>query len=139
MKTFPTNHNEYVNDVNKKHDGAAKKLARQMKIWKYRRAVPVSSCYLEMRAAKHLDGESAYLPVMDLHLALKKILDADLAAMNDPTGLGSRFTATSSATSKANALSKLETAVSRAGKARDHEKDGNHEKAIEQLKLLFDL
>lgn len=139
MKTFPTDHNEYVNNVNKKHDGAAKKLARQMKIWKYRRGVPVSSCYLEMRAAKHLEGESTYLPVWDLHLALKKILDANLVAMNDPTGLGSRFTATSSATSKADALSKLETAVSRASKARDYEREGHHEKAIEQLKLLFNL
>ena len=75
----------------------------------------------------------------DLHLALKKILDADLAAMNDPTGLGSRFTATSSETKKADALSKLETAVSRAGKARDYEQEGNHEKGIEQLKPLFNL
>lgn len=139
MKTFPTEHNEYVNGVNKKHDGGAKKLARQMKIWKYRRSVPVSSCYLEMRAAKHLEGESTYLPVWDLHLALKNVVDADLAAMNDPTGLGSRFTATSSETKKADALSKLETAVSRAGKARAYEKEGNHEKAIEQLKLLFNL
>lgn len=139
MKTFPSDHNEYVNDVNKKHNGAAKKLARQVKLWKYRRSVPVSSCYLEMRAAKHLDGEGSYLAVMDLHLALKKILDANLAAMNDPTGLGSRFTATSSATSKADALSKLTTAVSRASKARDYERDENHDKSIEQLKLLFNL
>ncbi|MFJ6003888.1 SMODS domain-containing nucleotidyltransferase [Arthrobacter sp. NPDC092385] len=139
MKTFPEEHNKYVGEVNKKHNGAAKKLARQIKIWKYRRNVPVSSCYLEMRAAKHLDGESTYLPVMDLHLALKKILDANLAAMNDPTGLGSRFTATSSIGNKVDALSKLETAVARAGKAREYERADNQEKAIEQLKLLFNL
>lgn len=139
MKTFPTEHNNYVNGVNKKFDGAAKKLSRQVKIWKYKRDVPVSSCYLEMRAAKHIEGEGAYIPLLDLHLALRKMHDAGLAAMNDPTGLGSRFTATSSATSKTDALSKLARAVTRSGKARDFEAAGDDEKAIEQLKLLFNL
>ena len=138
MTTHPQEHNSWVNEVNKKHGGAAKKLARQVKIWKYKRNVPVSSCYLEMRAAKHIDGESAYFPVWDLHLALKSIHDAKLAAMNDPTGLGSRFTATSSETKRADAMSKLSTAVSRAEKAREHEKGGDHARAIAQLELLFD-
>jgi hypothetical protein len=34
-------------------------------------------------------------------------------------------------------MSKLERAVSRALKAKDFDEDGEHEKAIEQLKLLF--
>ena len=42
MKTYPKDHNQYVNDVNTKHNGAVKKLARQVKVWKYRRNVPVS-------------------------------------------------------------------------------------------------
>ncbi len=54
MKTHPKDHNAYVNGVNKKHSGGAKKLARLAKVWKYKRLVPVSSCYLEMRAAKSL-------------------------------------------------------------------------------------
>jgi len=137
MTTHPEEHNSWVNEVNKKHGGAAKKLARQVKIWKYKRNVPVSSCYLEMRAAKHIDGESSYFPVWDLHLALKKIHDANLAAMNDPAGLGSRFTATSSESKKEDAMSKLSTAVSRAEKARGYEKVGDHVRAIAQLELLF--
>jgi hypothetical protein len=32
MKTFPKDHNTYVNTVNKKHNGAAKTLARQLKV-----------------------------------------------------------------------------------------------------------
>jgi hypothetical protein len=47
METFPKDHNSYVNEINKKHDGAAKTLARQLKVWKYKRNVPVSSCYLD--------------------------------------------------------------------------------------------
>lgn len=137
MKTYPGEHNTWVNTVNQKFDGAAKKLARQVKIWKYKRAVPVSSCYLEMRASKHIDGEASYAPIWDLHQALKKMLDIELAAMNDPTGLGSRFTATSSDSTRAIALSRLDTAVTRARKARDYNTAGDDENAIAQLKLLF--
>lgn len=138
MLTHPKDHNTWVNGVNNKHDGAAKKLARQLKVWKYRRNVPVSSCYLEMRAAKHMDGETSYNSTWDLHAVLKKMHENSLAAMNDPTSLGSRFTAYSSDANKADALSKLSRAVSRAAKARDYATSGDHINAIAQLKLLFD-
>lgn len=138
MKTYPKDHNDYVNRVNNKHDGKVKLLARQLKVWKYERHVPVSSCYLEMRAAQHMDGESSYDALWDLHAALKKMSDADLAAMNDPTGLGSRFGSCSSESNKQDALSKLENAVTRARKARDYARQEDHKNAIVQLKLLFD-
>ncbi|MCA0307165.1 MAG: nucleotidyltransferase [Actinobacteria bacterium] len=137
MKSHPKSHNAYVNQVNSKHNGGAKTLARQLKIWKYLRKVPISSCYLEMRAAKHLDGEAAYSPFWDLYLALDKMHDANLAALNDPTGLGSRFGACSSEANRSDALSKLGMAVIRAERAREFESAGKHEQAIEQLKLLF--
>lgn len=137
MLTHPKDHNKYVTDVNTKHGGAVKKLARQVKVWKYKRNVPVSSCYLEMRTAKHMDGESSYSPLWDLYLTLKKMRDADLAAMNDPTGLGSRFGSCSSEANRLDAMSKLNTAVSRALKAKDYADEGYESLAIEQLKLLF--
>lgn len=137
MKTYPKDHNQYVNDVNGKHGGAVKTLARQVKVWKYLRNVPVSSCYLEMRSAKHMDGETSYSPLWDLYLSLKKMHDAELTAMNDPIGLGSRFGSCSSESNRLDAMSKLDRAVSRARKAKDYDKDGDDERAIEQLKLLF--
>ncbi len=137
LKSHPKDHNKYVNDVNTKHSGGAKKLARQVKIWKYKRNVPVSSCYLEMRSAKHLDGESTYSPLWDLYLALKKMHDAELASMNDPTGLSSRFGACSSESTRLDAMSKLQRAVTRARKAKDFAADDDQGSAIEQLKLLF--
>lgn len=139
MLTHPSQHNAWVNGVNNRFDGAAKKLARQVKIWKYKRNVPVSSCYLEMRAAKHIESEDAYLPLWDLYLSLNKMKTAGLGAMNDPTGLGSRFTATSSESGHSDAMSKLSTAVSRALKAKDYESSGDHTNAIEQLKMLFNV
>lgn len=137
MKSHPEEHNEYVNTINRKHNGGAKKLARQLKIWKYLRNVPISSCYLEMRAAHYLEDETTYLSFWDLYGALDKMHDANLAAMNDPTGLGSRFGACSSEANRTKALSNLGTAVARAYKAREFELDGKHAQAIEQLKLLF--
>lgn len=138
MKSFPEEHNKYVNEINAKHSGGgAKKLARHLKIWKYKRNVPVSSCYLEMRAAKFLSEETAYVPIIDLHFALKRLQSIELASMNDPTGLGSRFGSCSSDSTKADALSKLDTAVLRSSRALDHHLASDHDKAIEQLKLLF--
>jgi hypothetical protein len=84
-----------------------------------------------------MDGESSYSPLWDLYLTLKKMRDVELAAMNDPTGLGSRFGSCSSESNRLDAMSKLNTAVSRALKAKDYADEGYDGLAIEQLKLLF--
>jgi hypothetical protein len=137
MKTHPKDHNAYVNEVNKKHSGGAKKLARIAKVWKYKQNVPISSCYLEMRAAKYADKQSSWWLPADLHGFLQHLDSISLAAMNDPTGLGSRFTPCSSNSKKTDALSKLSTAVARAGKAWDYDRDDKDELAVAQLKLLL--
>lgn len=137
MKTHPKDHNSYVNNANKKHSGAAKKLARLAKTWKYKRNVPISSCYLEMRAAKYANDQSSWILPIDLYYFLSHLHALDLAAMNDPTGLGSRFNAYSSDSAKQDALSKLDTAVSRALKAKDHYLASKHAEAIAQWKLVF--
>lgn len=137
MKAHPKSHNGYVNDVNKKHSGGAKKLARLAKTWKYKRSVPVSSCYLEMRAAKYADGETGWSLPLEIYGYLKWLRDVQFAAMNDPTGLGSRFSAYSSESKKIDALSKLDTALIRAEKAKSYYLADNSVQAIEQYKLLF--
>lgn len=137
MLAHPKNHNNYVNEVNGKFNGAAKKLARLAKTWKYTRSVPVSSCYLEMRAAKYINDETSVDLAQDIYRFLNWLKAASLASMNDPTGLSSRFNAYSSETNKADALSKLATAVARAEKAKDSYLDGDDAAAITQLKLLF--
>lgn len=137
MKSHPKDHNAYVNDANKKHNGAAKQLARWAKIWKYERNVPISSCYLEMRAAKYATSVETWIAPWDLHDFLKDLLDRNLAAMNDPTGLGSRFNATSSDSNHDEAKSKLSTAVTRAAKAKAANREDDHASAVEALRLLF--
>lgn len=137
MKSHPKDHNSYVNDANAKHSGAAKKLARLAKTWKYKRNVPISSCYLEMRAAKYAKDVGTWILPMDLHLFLRDLQTIGLAAMNDPTGLGSRFTPCSSDSNRQDALSKLDTAVTRSQKAYDAYLDSKHADAIAQWKLVF--
>ena len=102
---------------------------------KYKRSAPVSSCYLEMRAAKYANGqESCNLPI-HLYYYLKWLQTLSLAAMKHPTGFGSRFTAYSSDSNKQGALSKLDTAVSRAEKAKAAFVNNKHPDAIEQWRL----
>ncbi|MEV0842726.1 hypothetical protein AB0I55_24695 [Actinocatenispora sera] len=137
MTTYPKEHNQYVTTINSRHDGNVKRLVRQLKTWKYKRSVPVSSCYLEMRATKYMAGENTYAPLWDLYASLNRLFESGLAAMNDPTGLSSRFGACSSEANRQDALSKLNTAVIRARKASDFAYDGDHPSSIEQLKLLF--
>jgi hypothetical protein len=139
MKTYPKDHNSFVNAANSSHSGAAKKLARLAKVWKYRRNVSVSSCYLEMRAAKYASGEKYWDLPQDIYGYLKHLQSIGLAAMNDPTGLGSRFTAYSSESKRIEAVSKLDTAVSRALRAKDFYLAGDHANSIAQWKLVFDL
>jgi len=92
---------------------------------------------LEMRAAKYMDGEATYSPFWDLHAVLNQMHTAELAALSDPTGLGSRFGATSSDSSHADAMSKLARAVTRSRVARDYATSDDNANAITQLKLLF--
>lgn len=137
MKTHPKSHNTWVNDVNHKHSGAAKKLARLAKVWKYKRYVPISSCYLEMRAAKYADEQTSWVLPMDLYYCFRRLKTLELAAMNDPTGLGSRFSACSSTSNRDDSLSKLDTVVSRAEKAHAAYMKDDHAAAIAQWKLVF--
>lgn len=79
----------------------------------------MSSCCLEMHFARHAEEETAYLPVVDLSVALKNLQTATLGAMNNPTGIESPIPVTLSKASKTDARFKLETAVTRVQRAKD--------------------
>lgn len=139
IDSAPTEHLDYVNECNQKQgvQGAVKKLARLVKAWKYYCTVPVSSFYLEMRAAQHMATQSSFIAVWDVCLLLESLQDHSLAAMNDPKGRTGRFHPCSSDYRKTEALSKLATAATRARKALDAEQDKNPDDAFHYLDLLF--
>ncbi|NEA24729.1 nucleotidyltransferase [Actinomadura bangladeshensis] len=139
LESAPTAHLEYVNKANSKKGatGGAKKLARLMKAWKYYNNVPMSSFYLEMRAAKHMTTQDSFIPIWDVCLLLESMNSLQLAAMNDPTDISGRFYACSSDSGKAEALSKVHTAATRARKALDAYRDDKPGLAFYYLDLLY--
>jgi hypothetical protein len=139
MWSTPEAHSKYVNDVNNRAaiSGGAKKLARLAKAWKYYRSVPISSFYLEMRAASYMAGESSIAWSADVSRFFSSLYNGGLASMNDPTGNAGRIDPCSSPANHADALSKLRTAVTRAQNANSFVVEGELEKAFEQWDLLW--
>ena len=121
MRSAPLEHLAYVNSVNNADDikGGAKKLARLVKAWKYYNDVPISSFYLEMRAAQYMTDEPSFIASQDMCRFLERLHRSGLDAMNDPKGVSGRFYACSSNAKAAEALSKVATASTRARKATD--------------------
>lgn len=138
LESTPEAHLKYVNACNQLPiRGHAKSFARLVKAWKYYRAVPISSFYLEMRAAAYIARQSSVVYSYDLYLFLKELQDSQLAAMNDPTGSTGRIYACSSDATRRDALSKLDTAVSRARNALDSHKAGKESEAFYYWNQLF--
>jgi hypothetical protein len=138
IDTAPKEHLAYVNECNRKPGtGNAKALSRLVKAWKYYNNVPVSSFYLEMRCAQYVATLDTYIHVYDLCLVLEKLLSHGLSAMNDPAGATGRIHACSSDAARSVALSKLDTAVTRARKALDAYKVQRVDTCYHYLDLLF--
>jgi hypothetical protein len=139
MDSAPVEHLNYVNECNQISavKGGTKKLARLAKAWKYYNNVPVSSFYLEMRAAQHVATQTTFNPVWDIWQLLNILEKNGLGAMNDPKSAAGRFYPCSSEAKKTEALSKLHTATTRAAKALDAYRDGKEVTAFEYLDLLF--
>jgi hypothetical protein len=119
MNASPDAHNAYVRYVDKKLGGKVKPLIRFIKAWKCFRDVPISSFYLELRVAKYAASETSILYDIDVKRVLRSLWDGQLAGMQDPMGISGYIPACKTAAFRADALSKLSTAVARAEKARE--------------------
>jgi hypothetical protein len=139
MWSAPEAHLAYVNKINGRAGiyRGAKSLARMAKAWKYIRNVPISSFYLEMRAAAYMDSQTSISWPYDISIFFNQLLDGGLAAMNDPTGSTGRIEPCSSAANHTDALSKLKTASTRASNAVYYVKKEDLKSAFEQWGLLW--
>ncbi len=138
LESTPESHLKYVNSCNAKPgEGYAKSFARLIKAWKYYRDVPISSFYLEMRAAKYISGQTTVVYAYDLAFFLEELSDGGLAAMNDPTGSTGRIEPCSSDAKRTEALSKLQTAATRARNALEANKKGDNRTAFYYWDQLF--
>jgi hypothetical protein len=137
MKVSPEAHIHYVNEVNNKLSGKVKPLIRFIKAWKYFRDVPISSFYLEMRVAKYATTESAIIYYMDIQRVLKMLWDNQLAAIQDPMGVSGYISACKTEALRKDALSRLETALTRATTAIEAVKKEKTSDAFDAWRLLY--
>jgi len=137
MRASPDAQLAYVAYWDDKLQGKVRPLVRFLKAWKYFRAAPISSFYLEMRAAKYASGEKSIDYAIDIRRLLRQLWDCQLAAAQDPTVVGGYIQACDTDAKKADALSRLETALARADKARTAETGGSIEDAFYWWRLLY--
>lgn len=139
MESTPQAHLNYVTESNTRLSvkGGAKGLARLAKAWKYYRDVPISSFYLEMRAAQYINEQTSLIWPLDLSFFLNSLQRSGLAAMNDPTGNTGRIQPCSSDAKLRDALSKLDTAGTRATNAVECNRQGKVSDAFYYWDQLF--
>jgi hypothetical protein len=137
MKASPDAHNAYVRAVDDELGGKVKPLIRFLKAWKFFRAVPISSFYLELRVAKYASGEKSIVYDIDVRDVLKQLWDGRLADMQDPMGVSGYIPACKSDATRADALSKLSTAFTRADKARVAATSAKVSEAFDWWRLLY--
>jgi len=123
MQSSPRAHNAYVNQHNDRLYGKLKPLIQLVKAWKFYNSVPITSFYLELRVTKYAEKETAIVYDIDLHHFIKYLYDNDLPSIQDPMGISGYVRACSTDAKKAEALSKLSTAYSRACKAYEERND----------------
>ena len=137
MQVSPDAHNSYVDYIDKQLGGKVKPLIRFIKAWKFYQNAPISSFYLEMRVTKYASHEKAIIYDIDVNNVLQGLLDSDLAAMQDPMGVSGYIYPCKTDAFKADALSKLKTAATRANKARDAAINNDVKTAIEWWQKLY--
>lgn len=139
IEAAPVEHINYVNEINSAEGaiGGAKKLARLAKAWKYYCNVPISSFYLEMRAAQYMATQTSFVPIYDVRGFFVKLEATGLAAMNDPKQAASRFSSCSSEPKLTESISKTKTASARAEKALSCYQKDDFSDTFYYLDLLF--
>ncbi|GIH04604.1 hypothetical protein Rhe02_26710 [Rhizocola hellebori] len=139
MDSAPDAHASYVNDVNNisKVSGAAKNLARLAKAWKYYNEMPVSSFYLEMRAAEYISSEETHIPVWDICGLLQRLDQLRLAPMKDPKTVTGQFDACATPAIRDESVAKLRRGANRARKALEAFHNEDTPEVFYYLDLLF--
>jgi hypothetical protein len=138
MFSSPKAHNEYVELHDKRLNRKLKPLIQLIKAWKYYNNVPIISFYLELRITKYSETENCIIYDIDVKNILKKLQNNELASIRDPMGISGLIPSCKSLTQKKSALSKLNTAVSRAEKAASAKSKENIDDAFYWWDLLFD-
>jgi len=135
----PKAHNEYVKKENDRlRNSKVKNLIQLVKAWKYFNEVPISSFYLELRVTKYVETENIIVFDTDLQRIFVNLYNQGLADMRDPMGVSGLISASKTENFKKTALSKLNTAATRAEKAIEAKSKDNIDDSFYWWNLLFD-
>ena len=133
----PLAHNSFVNEQNVRLGNKVKPIIRFVKKWNFEKDARLRSIYIELRVAEFATGRKTIVFPRDVLGALRHLHGRDLASMRDPVGLLGQIHPCTDAI-KPTAMSRLDTALSRARKAVDLERSGRIEEAFSFWNLLFD-
>lgn len=136
IKSSPLKHNEYVNET-RRQVPEAKNFIRLIEEWKYKRDVPISSLYLEMRAAQHVRGNPPFVMIMDLAWYLRDLDSHQLADMNDPSNFDGRRIVACKPSQSASARAAVKAAAEAAEEASTSYRNGNESRAVAALEGIF--
>lgn len=124
MRSSPSAHNAYVKQQDERLGFKLKPLIRLIKAWKFYNNAPISSFYLELRITKYAEGESSIIFDTDIKRVMTRLHDNQLAKIQDPMGISGYISPCISDVKKEDALSKLQTGLTRAENAYSYrEKD----------------
>lgn len=137
VNSSPDKHKGWIRQLDAKYSGKIKPLIRFVKAWKYYMNVPINSFYIELRVAKYASEQDRIVYSIDLLYFLKQLLNCGLASIQDPMGISGLVPSCATPNQKDDALSKLNTAVTRAEKALSNEEAGYIKEAFDWWALLF--
>lgn len=137
IRSSPLKHKEYVND-SQAAVPQTKRFIRLLKEWKNKQSVPISSLYLEMRAAKHVRDHQPWVDAYDFAWFFRDLERRDLPDMNDPSRFDGRRIVAGSDSQRASARESVRIAARASDLALECYKNGNEALAVEALQILFD-
>lgn len=117
IRSSPSAHKKYVKQEDERLGGKLKPLIQLVKAWKYYNTVPITSFYIELRVTKYAEKENSIVFDIDLRNIIKLLYDMELASIQDPMGISGLVPASRSPAKKQDALSKVNSAYTRAKNA----------------------
>ncbi len=137
MNTSPDIHNAYVHRINEENSHKVKPLVRYIKAWKYYMSAPISSFYLEMKVAKYCEDRLLSSYPLDIEHFLRHMLEGNLAKLQDPSDISGYIFPYFHKGRYYAAISKLRTALTRAEKANQAQKEGDLRSAFRWWNMLY--
>lgn len=121
---------QYVTEVDTLNDGKVKPLIRFLKVWKYKRSVPIQSIYLELAVAAIVKPLGLTTPGIDVARVLNFLLMQKPPEIKDPFGISGDIPAVASRRKHVNALLTLKNSAAISTNSARAENECDHVRAI---------